>query len=186
MRRPIPTFWDVVKELPGPSIKMPRRKWVEKDAANDPGTDAAGELLLQNDNINIAHFQFRQRMMRGGHPVPGFMPQGGGPPPPGPPPGRPGGAGPVPLAGPALLQQQPPAPPAPPGPRDPPGPRGPEFFDLFDEPGEEPRLQEPGRPARPGINRRAADVDPSEADGTTEAREEDASEYRSPPTSTRP
>ena len=34
----VPTFWDVFKELPGPSIQMPKRKWGEKEAANNPAS----------------------------------------------------------------------------------------------------------------------------------------------------
>ena len=53
--RQVPTFWDVVKELPGPSVKMPHRKRGKKDATNNPGIDVAGKLFVQNDNINMAH-----------------------------------------------------------------------------------------------------------------------------------
>ena len=83
--RQIPSYWDVVKELPGPSIKVPNRKWSKQDAENNPGIDVAGELFIQNDNINMAQLQIWQQMRRGGRPIPGFMPQGRNPPPPGPP-----------------------------------------------------------------------------------------------------
>jgi hypothetical protein len=89
--RKIPSYWDIVEELPGPPVKVPNRKRSKQDSANNPGIDVAGELFVQNDNINMAQLQIWQRMMRGGRPMPGFMPQGGSPPPPGPPPGRPGG-----------------------------------------------------------------------------------------------
>ena len=72
--RKIPSYWDIVKELPGPPIKAPNRKWSKQDAANNPGIDVAGELFVQNDNINMAQFQIWQCMRRGGRPVPGFMP----------------------------------------------------------------------------------------------------------------
>ena len=69
--RRIPSYWDVVKELPGPSIKVPNRKWGKQDAANNPGIDVAGELFVENENINMAQLQIWQHMRRGGRPMPG-------------------------------------------------------------------------------------------------------------------
>jgi hypothetical protein len=51
--RKIPSYWDIVKDLPGPPVKVPNRKFSKQDAANNPGIDVAGELFVQNNNINL-------------------------------------------------------------------------------------------------------------------------------------